>query len=257
MADYDSNRLYRARTDVAGAIDAGLRAHMLRVYNYMVLALIVTGLTAYGVYAASVTTDPAQGVVTLRDGVMLTQLGVTLFVSPFKWVLFLAPLALVLFLQFRINKMSVGAAQATFWVYSGLVGVSLSLLFLVYTAGSITQVFFITAAAFGGLSLYGYTTKKDLTAMGSFLIMGVWGLLIASVVNIFFASPMLTWIVSVAGVGIFAGLTAYDTQKIKEIYYEGDGEAVAGKKAVLGALMLYLDFINMFIYLLRLLGDRR
>jgi len=256
MADFDSKRLYRAQTDVAGAIDAGLRAYMLRVYNYMFLALIVTGLTAYGVFSASITTDPAQAVVTFR-GVMLTQLGVTLFATPLKWVFFLAPLAVVLFINFRLNRMSLGGAQALFWLFSGLIGISLATIFLVYTTASVAQVFFITAAAFGGLSLYGYTTKSDLSAMGSFLIMGVWGLLIASVVNIFFHSPMIMWVISMAGVGIFAGLTAYDTQKIKEMYYEGDGDVIAGKKAIMGALALYLDFINMFQYLLYLLGNRR
>jgi len=163
----------------------------------------------------------------------------------------------VLFINFRLNRMSLGGAQALFWLFSGLIGISLATIFLVYTTASVAQVFFITAAAFGGLSLYGYTTKSDLSAMGSFLIMGVWGLLIASVVNIFFHSPMIMWVISMAGVGIFAGLTAYDTQKIKEMYYEGDGDVIAGKKAIMGALALYLDFINMFQYLLYLLGNRR
>ena len=258
MADYDSNRLYRAPTAATGAIDAGLRGYMLRVYNYMFLALIVTGLTAYAVYSASVTTDPAQAAATLRDGsLMLTQLGVTLFVSPLKWVFVFAPLAMVLFINFRLNRMSLGGAQAAFWVFSGLIGVSMATIFLVYTSASIAQVFFITAAAFGGLSLYGYTTKSDLTGLGSFLIMGVWGLLIAGVVNIFLHSSMMAWVTSLAGVGIFAGLTAYDTQKIKEMYYSGDSDVIAGKKAIMGSLALYLDFINMFQYLLYLVGNRR
>ncbi|GAA0539829.1 hypothetical protein FHS83_003762 [Rhizomicrobium palustre] len=251
MADYDSNRLYRAPADVAGAIDQGLRKYMLRVYNYMALALIVTGLTAYGVFSASTVTDPETG------RLALTGLGATLFTSPIKWVVMFAPLAMVLFLNARFERMSVAGAQSAFWVFSGLLGLSMAMIFMVYTASSIAQVFFITAAAFGGLSLYGYTTRTDLTAMGSFLIMGVWGLLIAGIVNIFLHSSMMAWVTSVAGVGIFAGLTAYDTQKIKEMYYEGDGEVVAGKKAILGALSLYLDFINMFQYLLFLLGNRR
>lgn len=257
MADYDSNRLYRSQTDLAGNIDAGLRAYMLRVYNYMFLALVVTGLTAYGVYSASVTTDPALAAAQLKGGLMLTQLGVTLFMSPLKWLFALAPLGLVLFINFRISRLSVSGAQSAFWIFSGLVGVSMATIFLVYATASIAQVFFITAAAFGGLSLYGYTTKSDLSGMGSFLIMGVWGLLIASVVNIFLQSPMMMWVMSIAGVGIFAGLTAYDTQRIKEMYFEGDSDVVAGKKAILGALALYLDFINMFQYLLYLLGNRR
>jgi FtsH-binding integral membrane protein len=251
MADYDSNRLYRAPTAATGMIDAGLRSYMLRVYNYMMLALVVTGLTAYGVFSASVTADPETG------RMALTGLGATLFTSPVKWVVIFAPLGMVLFLNARFQRMSVAGVQMAFWVFSGLIGLSMALIFMIYTASSIAQVFFVTAAAFGGLSLYGYTTKKDLTAMGSFLIMGVWGLLIASVVNIFLHSSMMSWVVSVAGVGIFAGLTAYDTQKIKEMYYEGDSDVVASKKAILGSLALYLDFINMFQFLLALMGNRR
>jgi FtsH-binding integral membrane protein len=251
MADFDSNRLYRSPTAVAGAIDAGLRKYMLRVYNYMALALVVTGLAAYGVYSQSATVDPETG------RLALTQLGAALFTSPLKWVLFLAPLGMVLFINARLNRMSLGGAQAAFWIFSGLIGVSMASILMIYAATSVAQVFFITAAAFGGLSLYGYTTKTDLSAMGSFLIMGVWGLLIASVVNMFFHSSMMAWVMSVAGVGIFAGLTAYDTQRIKEMYYEGDSDVIAGKKAILGALALYLDFINMFQFLLSLMGSRR
>jgi FtsH-binding integral membrane protein len=153
--------------------------------------------------------------------------------------------------------MSVSAAQMSFWIFAGLMGLSLSSVFLIYTGNSITQTFFVTAAAFGGLSLYGYTTKRDLSAMGSFLIMGVFGLIIASLVNIFLASSALQFAVSVLGVLIFAGLTAYDTQRIKSMYFEGDGIATASKKAIMGALALYLDFINMFMFLLQFLGNRR
>ncbi len=256
MAEFDSKRLYRSQADVTGAIDAGLRSYMLRVYNYMFLALVVTGLAAYGIYSASITTDPSAAVATFH-GVMLTQLGVALFASPLKWVFLLAPLGMVLFINFRLNRISLGGAQAAFWIFAGLIGVSMATIFLVYATASVAQVFFITAAAFGGLSLYGYTTKTDLTAIGSFLIMGVWGLVIAGLVNIFFQSPMVMWVMSLAGVGIFAGLTAYDTQKIKEMYYDGDSDVIAGKKAILGALALYLDFINMFQFLLYLMGNRR
>lgn len=248
MADFD--RIARSQTDVS-AIDAGLRKYMLRVYNYMLIALVVTGLTAYAVFNASVATDPETGRMALTD------LGRTLFTSPLRWVLMFAPLGMVLFINARLRAMSLGGAQLAFWVFSGLIGLSMATIFLVFTATSIAQVFFITAAAFGGLSLYGYTTRKSLSGLGSFLIMGVWGLLIASVVNIFMQSGMMSWVISVAGVGIFAGLTAYDTQRIKEMYYEGDGEVIAGKKAILGALALYLDFINMFQFLLSLIGNRR
>jgi len=251
MADYDSNRIVRGAAAEAGTIDAGLRAYMLRVYNYMFLALVVTGLTAYWVYSLSVTADPETG------RLALTGIGQALFGSPLRWVLMLSPLAVVIFINARLNRMSLGGAQAAFWVFSGLIGVSMATIFLLFTASSIAQVFFITAAAFGGLSLYGYTTKRSLSGIGSFLIMGVWGLIIASVVNMFMHSGMISWIVSLAGVGIFAGLTAYDTQRIKDMYTAGDDGTVTGKKAILGSLALYLDFINMFQFLLMLVGNRR
>jgi FtsH-binding integral membrane protein len=253
MADFETNRgVFSTRTDVTGDYDAGLRKYMLRVYNLMFLALVVTGATAYFVFNLSVVPNPDTG------RLALTGLGQTLFLSPLKWVVIFAPLGMVLLLNARLNRMSLGGAQAAFWVFSGLIGLSMASIFMLYTAMSIAQVFFVTAAAFGGLSLYGYTTKRSLSALGSFLIMGVWGLLIASVVNIFLGSGMMSWIISVAGVGIFAGLTAYDTQSIKQSYYEvGGNEAVAGKMAIMGALRLYLDFINMFQFLLALLGNRR
>jgi len=251
MADYDSNRIVRGAAAEAGSVDAGLRAYMLRVYNYMFLALVVTGLTAYWVYSISVTADPETG------RLALTGIGQTLFGSPLRWVLMLSPLAVVIFINARLNRMSLGGAQAAFWVFSGLIGVSMATIFLLFTASSIAQVFFITAAAFGGLSLYGYTTRRSLSGIGSFLIMGVWGLIIASVVNMFMHSGMISWIVSLAGVGIFAGLTAYDTQRIKDMYTAGDDGTVTGKKAILGSLALYLDFINMFQFLLMLVGNRR
>ncbi len=211
MPEYDSNLIIRGQAAEVSAIDAGLRAYMLRVYNYMFLALIVTGITAYAIFNLSVTADPESG------RLALTEFGRVLYLSPLKWVLMFAPLGFVLFINARLNRMSLGGAQTAFWVFSGLIGASLSIIFLIYATASIAQVFFITAAAFGGLSLYGYTTKKDLSAIGSFLIMGVWGLIIASVVNIFLHSSMMMWIMSVAGVGIFAGLSAYDTQRFKEM----------------------------------------
>jgi len=256
MADFD-NRIIRGQAVEAGAIDAGLRSYMLRVYNYMLVGLVLTGLTAYGVYSVATTVDPHTAVATLRNGVMLTSFGVTLYTTPLQWLFMLAPLGAVLYINFRLQKMSVAGAQSAFWIFAGLMGVSFSTIFVIYAAASIAQVFFITAAAFGGLSLYGYTTKTSLSAIGSFLIMGVWGLIIAMVVNIFLQSPMMMWVMSVAGVGIFAGLTAYDTQRIKEMYSVNDDGTMAGKKSIMGALALYLDFINMFQFLLYLMGGRR
>ncbi|RDJ09614.1 Bax inhibitor-1/YccA family protein [Rhizobium grahamii] len=242
MADL---RNYQGRVQTGEMIDQGLRSYMLKVYNLMALGLAITGVAAYLGFNFAV-----------QDG-QLTQFGVLLFQSPLRWVVILAPLAAVFFLSFRINRMSVAAAQTTFWVYAALVGLSLSSIFLVYTQSSITQTFFVTAASFGALSLYGYTTKRDLSAMGSFLMMGLFGLIIASVVNIFLASSAMQFAISVIGVLIFAGLTAYDTQRIKELYYEADGADVAGRKAIMGALTLYLDFINLFMFLLQFMGNRK
>jgi uncharacterized protein len=243
------------RTDAA--IDQGLRAYMIRVYNLMGLGLLITGLAAIGTVMLATTNDPASAVATLRDGQMLTSFGYAIFASPLKWVVILAPLAAVFFLSFRVQSMSVSAAQTTFWIYAALVGLSLSSIFLVYTTASISQTFFATAAAFGALSLYGYTTKRDLSPVGSFLIMGVFGIVIAMVINIFLQSSALSFAISAIGVLVFAGLTAYDTQKIKEMYFEGDDVVVAGRKAIMGALQLYLDFINLFMFLLQFMGDRR
>ena len=258
MSEYNTNPAGRYGTTVARtgvAIDEGLRAYMLRVYNYMALGLAITGAAALGIYILSVTTDPAAAVATYR-GIRLTALGAFLFSGWFQWVVILAPLAFVLVLSFGIQRLSVGAAQALFWIYAALVGVSFAVLLMVYSGQSVARTFFITAAAFGVLSLYGYATKRDLSGFGSFLIMGLFGIIIASVVNIFLASTMMQFIISVVGVLVFAGLTAYDTQRIKEMYFEGDEELVAGRKAVMGALSLYLDFINLFLMLLQLFGRR-
>ena len=257
MADFD-NRLARGATTATDSYDAGLRAYMLRVYNYMLLGLVVTGLASAALYMLSVTSDPSSAAGEITRGVYLTQLGATLFLSPLRWVVLFSPLALALYLQVRISRMSVGGALTGFVVYAGLIGASIGTIsMLVYTGASIAQVFFITAAAFGGLSLWGYSTKRDLTGMGSFLIMGAWGLFVAFMVNAFLNSPMIMWVGSVAGVGIFAGLTAYYTQTIKNMYYVGDDGTVAGRKAVLGALVLYISFINLFMMLLNLTGTRR
>jgi FtsH-binding integral membrane protein len=190
-------------------------------------------------------------------GLQLTSFGTFMFASAFKWVVIFAPLAMVFYLSARIGSMSVSAAQIAFWIFAALMGASIASIFLVYTTASVTQTFFATAAAFGALSLYGYTTKRDLTAMGSFLIMGVFGLIIAMVINIFLQSSALSFAVSAIGVLVFAGLTAYDTQKIKEMYFEGDDTVVAGRKSIMGALTLYLDFINLFMFMLQFMGDRR
>ena len=265
MAEID-NRYARmrtgARTDVA--VDEGLRAYMLRVYNYMAGGILLTGLVAYLAFTQAITLDPALaakaatgGAYALKRGMYLTPLGAALYVSPLKWVIMLAPLAFVFFLSFRIYSMSVGAAQATFWLFAGVMGLSLSTIFLVFTGQSIAQVFFVTAAAFGALSLYGYTTQKDLSGWGSFLIMGVVGIVIAALVNMFLQSSALQFAISVIGVLVFAGLTAYDTQQIKDNYYAVMGDMTAASKAaIMGALNLYLDFINMFTALLQLFGNR-
>jgi uncharacterized protein len=256
MANFDTNRLNPTSTQTGAVVDEGLRAYMMRVYNTMGLGLAVTGATALGAATVATTNDAATAVATLGNGVMLTSFGAAIYLSPLKWLIMLAPLAAVFFLSFRINKMSLAAATTTFWVYAAILGVSLSSIFLVYTGASITQTFFVTAASFGALSLYGYTTKRDLTAMGSFLFMGLIGLIIASVVNIFLQAGWLQFVISAAGVLIFAGLTAYDTQDIKNMYYEADDSDSMGKKALMGALRLYLDFINMFMFLLQFLGNR-
>jgi FtsH-binding integral membrane protein len=222
---------------VTSEIDAGLRAHMQRVYGYMAGGLALTGLVAY---AAAV------------SGFYQAIAGTALI-----WIVMLAPLGFVLALSFGIQRMSAGTAMLLFWIYAAVMGLSLGGIFLVYTGTSIARVFFITAATFGAMSLYGYTTNADLSRMGSFLLMGLIGLVIASLVNIFIGSSALQFAISVIGVIVFVGLTAYDTQRIKEMYLELDSAEIAGKKAVLGALALYLDFINLFMMLLQLFGQRR
>jgi FtsH-binding integral membrane protein len=250
MAELDRRYAQGATAGRVEAIDQGLRAYMVRVYNYMASGVAITGLVAYLIYAMSVT-QSAGG------ELALTAFGSFMFASAFKWVVIFAPLAMVFFISARINAMSLNAAQISFWVFAALMGASISSIFLVYTGESMARVFFITAAAFGGLSLWGYTTGRDLSGWGSFLFMGLIGIIIASLVNLFVASTALQFAVSVIGVLIFAGLTAYDTQQIKEMYYVGDDGSVAGRKAVMGALRLYLDFINLFMLLLQLFGNRR
>jgi FtsH-binding integral membrane protein len=218
-------------------IDVGLRDYMLRIYNYMASALALTGIVAY-VFANS--------------GMYMS-----IARTPLIWVVMLAPLGLVMLLSFGINRLSAAAAQAIFWAYAGLMGISLASVFLVFTGASVARVFFITAGTFAAMSLYGYTTRRDLAQLGSFLFMGLIGIVIASLVNIFVGSSALQFAISVIGVLVFTGLTAYDTQAIKETYYEGAGHEIASKTAIMGALRLYLDFVNLFMMLIQLLGVRR
>jgi len=241
----------KARIAETHVIDEGLRAYMLKVYNYMASGVLLTGIISLFLFKLSV--------VTAADGsiIGLTDLGNALYNSALMWIVMLAPLGGVFYMSFGIRKMSVAKAQGTFWVFAALMGASLSSIFLVYTGASITRVFFITAGTFGAMSIYGYTTKRDLTKLGSFLMMGLIGIKIASIVNMFMQSTMMHYVISILGVLIFVGLTAYDTQKIKNMYLASDSSEIIGKKAVMGALTLYLDFINLFIMLLRIFGQRR
>jgi FtsH-binding integral membrane protein len=221
----------------AAEIDQGLRAHMLQVYNYMASGLALTGIVAY---------------VAAYSGFYASIAG-----TPLIWLVMLAPLGFVLALSFGIERMSAGTAKLLFWLYAGVMGLSLAGIFLVFTGESIARVFFITAGTFAAMSLYGYTTRTDLAKFGSFLMMGLIGIVLASLVNIFIGSSALQFAISVIGVLVFTGLTAWDTQRIKEIYLQSDSVEVTGKKALMGALTLYLDFINLFIMLMQLMGQRR
>jgi FtsH-binding integral membrane protein len=220
----------------SAAVDAGLRAHMLKVYNYMASGVLLTGIVA----------------LLFANSGMAAQVMAT----PLRWLIILSPLAFIMVMSFGMNRLSTGALQAMFWAFATVMGLSMSTIFLVYSGESVARTFFVTAAAFASLSLWGYTTKKDLTGWGSFLIMGVVGLLLASIVNIFLGSSTMGWVISFLGVLIFAGLTAYDTQRIKSEYLYFRGHEALGKIAIMGALNLYLDFVNMFQFLLSFLGDR-
>ncbi|HUN76614.1 MAG TPA: Bax inhibitor-1/YccA family protein [Steroidobacteraceae bacterium] len=238
MADPNPYPYFRSAGRGARAgFDGGLRAYFIRVYNYMAGGLALTGATAY---------------VGAQSGLYASLVG-----TPWYWVLMLAPLGLVLLLGFRIQRMSLAAAQLAFWAYAGLVGLSLSGIFFVYTGESIARVFFVTAATFAAASVYAYTTQRDLSRFGSFLFMGLIGIVIAALVNVFLRSTALQMTVSVMGVIVFVGLAAYDTQRLRAIYVEGEDGTIAAKKSILGALALYLDFLNLFLSLLQLLGDRR
>jgi FtsH-binding integral membrane protein len=251
MSDFDRN--YAAATRGVGAdravIDAGLRAYMIRIYNYMAMGVALTGVVAWITFNAAVNEVGGK--------LVLTSFGQMIFSGPAVLVLFLGTLGMVILISWRIDRLQPATALALFMVYAGLLGLMLSSIFLTYTGTSITRVFFISAASFAGLSLYGYTTQRDLSPIGSFLMMGLIGLIIAMVVNIFLKSSGLDFVISAVGVLIFAGLTAWDTQKIKEMFDPMEDGTVIGRKAVMGALTLYLDFINLFLFLLRLFGDRR
>jgi uncharacterized protein len=253
MSDFDGS--YGTTTGLSGrqtvAIDAGLRAYMIRVYNTMAVGVGLTGVVAWLTFQAAVVTN-ASGAIT-----GLTPFGRAIFGGPAIIVLMLGTLGLVVFISFRIQHLRPAIALTLFMVYAALLGLMLSSVFLTYTGASVTRVFFISAASFGALSLYGYSTQRDLSPVGSFLIMGLFGLLIAMLVNIFLKSTGLDFVISAAGVLIFAGMTAWDTQRIKEMYDPMQDSTGVGRKAVMGALQLYLDFINLFLFLLRLSGDRR
>ncbi len=252
MSDFDRNVAARGfgAAGQAAAIDAGLRAYMLRIYNYMGIGVALTGVVAYFTFNAAVV-DTAAG------QLALTPFGQTIYGGPLMIALFIGTLGIVFFLSFRINKLQASTALMLFMGYAALLGLMLSSVMLTYTGASIARTFFISAASFGALSLYGYTTQRDLSPIGSFLIMGLFGLILAMVVNIFLKSTGLDFAISAIGVLIFAGLTAWDTQKIKEMYDANDDGTVSGRKAVMGALTLYLDFINLFLFMLRFMGDRR
>jgi uncharacterized protein len=223
------------------AFDAGLRSHMLSVYNYMTSGILLTGIVAMLFAQGGINSPAAQ--IFLGGGIL-------------AWVIMLAPLAFIMVMSFGINRLSTGMAQALYWAFAIVMGMSLSTIFLVYTTGSIALTFFATAASFASLSLYGYTTKRDLSGMGTFLLMGLVGLIVASIVNIFWMNDTFSLAIAAIGVLIFAGLTVYDTQKIKSLYFELRGSDFLGKAAIMGALNLYLDFINMFLFLLRFMGSR-
>ena len=254
MMDFNKNGILnraKAAQQSTVVMDEGLRTYMLKVYNYMATGILLTGIVALLTFKMSVVTNDAGSIVGL------TSMGNAIYMSGLKWLVMLAPLGIVFYMSFGINKMSAAKAQTTFWIFAGLMGLSFSSILLVYTGMSVTRVFFICSATFGAMSIYGYTTKRDLTKLGSFLMMGLIGIIIASLVNIFLKSSMMYFVISILGVLIFVGLTAYDTQKIKNMYAASDTGEIMGKKAVMGALTLYLDFINLFIMLLRLFGQRR
>jgi FtsH-binding integral membrane protein len=262
MAQFDTRSATRGinvSAARAAQIDEGLRAHMNKVYMTMSVGMLITFAAAWAISGLSVTSDPAAAAAQLGPDTYLTQLGYAIYASPLRWVIMFAPLIFVFGFSAMINRMSAATAQIVFYAFAAVMGLSISSIFLVFTGASIAQTFLVTSIAFAGLSLYGYTTKKDLSGLGTFLLMGLIGLIVASIVNIFIASSALAFAISVIGVLLFAALTAYDTQSIKNEYIQfaaqGDSEWL-GKSAIMGALRLYLDFINMFMFLLQFLGNR-
>jgi len=256
MAEFETVRRTGAGVRTA-EIDEGLRAHMSSVYGTMSLGMLITALAAWAVSGLAVSTTPTE--YQIGADAYLTSFGAAIYASPLKWLIMFAPLLFVFGLSAGVNRLSAPAARTLFYVFAAVMGVSISSIFLVFTGMSIVQVFLVTAIAFAGLSLWGYTTKKDISGWGSFLIMGVIGLIVAMVVNIFLGSPALAFAVSAIGVLIFAGLTAYDTQNIKSTYLQlraAQGEEYAEKAGIMGALSLYLNFINMFMMMLHLFGQR-
>ena len=241
----------KAVTQTTVVMDEGLRAYMLKVYNYMATGILLTGIIALISFKMSVVTDASGAIAGF------TNFGNALFFSSLKWVVMLAPLGIVFYMSFGIKKMSASKAQTVFWVFAALMGLSLSWILLIYTGASVARVFFIASATFGSMSIYGYTTKRDLTKLGSFCMMGLFGIIFASLANMFFKSGTTHFVISIIGVLVFIGLTAYDTQKIKNMYAASDAGELMGKKAIMAALTLYLDFINLFLFLLRLFGQRR
>ena len=262
MSDLDRNYASpfgraAGRADAA-TVDAGLRSYMLRIYNYMTIGLAITGLAALGIYMLAVADGSSADAIRIGK-LYLTPIGYAIYVGPLKWLFMLAPLGMVFAISAGINRFTPATTQLLFWIFSALMGISLSSIFLVYTHTSIVRVFFITAASFGALSLFGYTTKRDMSGMGSFLLMGLFGIIIASLVNFFVHSSASQFALSIIGVVVFTGLTAYDTQRIKSSYMQfayADGPAGAAKRSVYDALSLYLNFINLFMLLLQLLGNR-
>ncbi len=249
--DFNRQNIFQATSAKTAVWDAGLRAYMLKVYNYMATGVLLTGIISLISFKLSADINASGQIIAL------TNYGNAIFNSGLKWLVMLAPLAVIFYMSFGINKMSTSKAQTVFWIFTVLMGLSLSWVLIVFTEISVARVFFITSATFGAMSIYGYTTKRDLTKLGSFLMMGLIGIIIASLVNIFLKSTMMHFVISILGVLIFVGLTAYDTQKIKNMYSASDTVEISGKKAIMGALTLYLDFINLFIMLLRLFGQRR
>jgi len=257
MAEYQT--IQSVGVGARAQIDQGLRAHMNKVYGLMSVAMLITGAAAWAIAGLATTTNPAEAVFQLSNGTLVNSFGAAIYAGPLKWVVILAPLAMVFLFGAVLNRISAAGAQLYFYVYAALIGISLSSIFLVFTGASIASTFLVTAISFASLSIYGYVTKRDLSGMGTFLMMGLVGLFVAMIVNYFLQSSGLGFAISFIGVLIFAGVTAYDTQTIKNTYVQhamAMDQEWLGKAAIMGALNLYLDFINLFMFLLQFLGNR-